>query len=365
VTNELEETLFLDHLSLVAVDHPAGTDVFPREGLVSTPANGLRLATVRDRRPAARVTDAAGRDASQAAGQVDRRYVDGLPRLPIRGYAKPHAVTIDLGAATPAEGAVLLLTGWTDYAFSSDNIAASQAGHALTPPALQVKDAAGRWVTALAEIGVPVGRPQTILVDLSDRFLSPSREVRIQTSMRVYWDRIEVARVAGPAVVPVTTTLPAARADLRWRGFSAPLTSDEPLAFDYAKVTPQSPWKQLPGRYTREGDVRELLRTVDDALVVSRPGDEVALAFEAAALPALPAGWTRTYLLHGDGFSKEMDINSASPDQAWPLPTHACATGGAGCATRPPSPLDEPAWFTRYNTRVVGRQVPRLAGLPR
>ena len=40
VTNELEETLFLDHLSLVAVDHPAGTDVFPREGLVSSPASG-------------------------------------------------------------------------------------------------------------------------------------------------------------------------------------------------------------------------------------------------------------------------------------------------------------------------------------
>ena len=84
------------------------------------------------------------------------------------------------------KGAALLLTGWTDYAFSSDNVAASQAGHALTPPALQVKDAAGRWTTVLAEIGVPVGRPQTIVVDLTDRFLSSSREVRIQTSMRVY-----------------------------------------------------------------------------------------------------------------------------------------------------------------------------------
>ena len=379
VTNELEETLFLDHLSLVAVDHPAGADVFPREGLVSKPVHGLQLATVRDRRPAARVTDAAGRDAGQAAARVDRRYVDGLPLLPVRGYAKPHAVTIDLGAITPAKGAALLLTGWTDYAFSSDNVAASHAGHALTPPALQVKDAAGRWTTVLAEIGVPVGRPQTIVVDLTDRFLSSSREVRIQTSMRVYWDRIEVASLAGDAAAPaapVVTRLAAARADLRWRGFSAPLTPDEPLAFDYTTVTPQSPWKQLPGRYTREGDVRELLQRVDDAFVVSRPGDEVAVAFEAAALPPLPAGWTRTYLLHGDGFSKEMDINSASPDQAWPLPTHAC---GADCTARrsgaeagpnpadahPASPLDEPAWFTRYNTRVVGRQVPRLAGLPR
>ena len=72
----------------------------------------------------------------------------------------------------------------------------------------------------------------------------------------------------------------------------------------------------MPGRYTREGDVRELLREADDLFVVSRPGDEIALSFDAAALPPLPAGWTRTFLLHSIGYSKEMDRNSASPDQA-------------------------------------------------
>ena len=124
-----------------------------------------------------------------------------------------------------------------------------------------------------------------------------------------------------------------------------------------------------PGRYTREGDVATLLATVDDAFVVSRPGDEVALSFDATKLPPLANGWSRTYLLHGDGFSKEMDINSASPDQAWPLPGHAvCPSGRTGCSTTTSStasPSNEPAWFTRYNTRVVGRQVARLAGLPR
>ena len=114
----------------------------------------------------------------------------------------------------------------------------------------------------------------------------------------------------------------------------------------------------MSGRYTREGDVRELLAAVDDSFVVARPGDEVALAFDANALPPLRPGWTRTFLLHGDGFSKEMDINSQSPDQAWPLPSHS-STHQAGT----PSTLDEPEWFTRYNTRVVGRQVPRLAGV--
>ena len=49
------------------------------------------------------------------------------------------------------------------------------------------------------------------------------------------------------------------RADLRERGFSAAVSPDgrEPFSFDYERVSAGSPWKAFPGRYTREGDVRE------------------------------------------------------------------------------------------------------------
>ena len=40
----------------------------------------------------------------------------------------------------------------------------------------------------------------------------------------------------------------------------------------------------MAGRYTREGDVRPLVARTDDLFVVSRPGDEVAVSFDAAAL---------------------------------------------------------------------------------
>ena len=78
----------------------------------------------------------------------------------------------------------------------------------------------------------------------------------------------------------------------------------------------------MTGRYTREGDVRELLAKSDDMFVIAAPGDEVALEFPAAGLPPLPEGWTRTFLLFADGYSKEMDINSATPDHVEPLPFH-------------------------------------------
>ena len=87
---------------------------------------------------------------------------------------------------------VLLLTGWTDYAWSSDNVAAAQAGKTMTLPALQVKDVQGQWRTVIEDIGIPVGRPQTVTVDLSGKFLSSSREVRLVTSMRILWDQILV-----------------------------------------------------------------------------------------------------------------------------------------------------------------------------
>ena len=62
---------------------------------------------------------------------------------------------------------MLLLTGWTDYAFSSDNVAAHQAGLQLTPPVAAGEGRGGRWRTVDADLGFPVGRPQTIVVDLS------------------------------------------------------------------------------------------------------------------------------------------------------------------------------------------------------
>jgi hypothetical protein len=221
-------------------------------------------------------------------------------------------------------------------------------------------------------IGIPVGRPQTIVVDLADKWMSASREVRISTSMRIYWDQIQVAWRDRSSTLPgalgggriISTTLDPVSADLRWRGFSAEATKEEPFTYDYARVSTTSPWKVMPGRYTREGDVRELVRATDDMFVVSRPGDEIALSFDASALPPLPAGWTRTFLLFSDGYSKEMDLNSASPDQAWPLPFHKMTTYPYAAPERFPITDAHRAYIERYNTRVVHRPMSIVPNAP-
>jgi hypothetical protein len=233
-------------------------------------------------------------------------------------------------------------------------VAGTQAGKSMKVPALQVRDSRGQWKTVIEDIGIPVGRPQTVTVDLTGKFLSDSREVRIVTNMRVLWDQILVDTSDGQSPIQMTRIEPKL-ANLRWRGFSREVAPDgrEPFGYDYSVVSFTSPWKALPGRYTREGDVRELLIKSDDMFVISRPGDEISLSFDATSLPVLPKGWTRTFLLYSDGFSKEMDINSASPDQVLPLPFHGMSKYPYGENEAYPMTAERSAYMERYNTRLV------------
>ena len=349
VTNELEETMFVDRLQLIAVDHPAEVEAYPNEGLKARPT-GFGLTMTRGARAVAHAVDDQGRDVTARLTSVDRRYPDGFRLDAIRGYAEEHALTLDLGV--DASQAVLLMNGWTDYAFSGDNLAASHSGRTLKAPSLQVKDATGQWRTAIEDIGIPVGRPQTVVVNLRGKVPPGSREVRILTNMRIYWDQVLVDSSGGEFGTVLTRIEPVV-ANLHWRGFSAESTPDgrEPYGYDYARLSTVSPWKQLIGNYTREGDVRPLLREVDDLFVVSRPGDEIALSFDASALPLLRAGTRRTFLLYVDGYSKEMDINSASPDSVEPMPFHGMTKYPYGPSEHYPN--REVAG--KYNTRVVSR----------
>src|SRR5439155_8511643 len=295
VTNELEEALFLDRLSLLAVAPPADVEVCPDEAMRASPP-AFRLFAVRDLRPPRSARDDRGRDLLPRLRALDHVFADGFPLHRIRGYAEEHGLVLDLGPEA-GEDTVLLLTGWTDYAFSSDNVAAQQAGLAQEPPRLDTETAPGVWKTAVPDVGFPVGRPQTLVVPMAGRWRGPSRRVRIVTNMRVYWDQARVATAVALPLDPVR--LEPARANLVERGFSATVSPDgrEPFSYDYDRVSALSPWKALPGRYTRPGDVRELLAATDDMFVVSPPGDEVAVSFDATWQAPLPAGWTRTYLL--------------------------------------------------------------------
>jgi tetratricopeptide (TPR) repeat protein len=358
VTNELEEALFIDRLSLIAVTHRDGTEVYPNEGLFAPPFPGHRLTVTRGALVPDEVVDEHGHDVRAQVVAVDRRAPADFSHERFRGYAADHFVEFAIPPRrTPR--LVLLLTAWTDYAFSSDNVAASQAGLSLRPPSLEIREADGRWRTIAAEVGIPVGRPQTVVVNLTGRAPQHALRLRVRTNMRIYWDQIRFDVSAGDEPTARTPVL-VDEANLRWRGFSFETSPDgrEPFSYDYSRVLLTAPWKLMPGRYTREGDVRELVSATDDRFVVSLPGDEMAISFRS--LPSLPAGWTRTFLLHADGFSKEMDRNSASPDVADPLPFHGMQSYPADALARRMTDAQR-AYVERYNTRVITRSIPSLS----
>ncbi len=121
-----------------------------------------------------------------------------------------------------------------------------------------------------------------------------------------------------------------------------------------------APWKALAGRYTRFGDVTPLVSDTDDRFVVSAAGDEIALRFDAAALPPLTGGWSRTFLLYANGFSKEMNLHSSSPDVLEPLPFHGMSAYPYPSSGRfPRSPAYE-RYRSEYNTRRVHGPLPPL-----
>ncbi|HEY8413058.1 MAG TPA: FG-GAP-like repeat-containing protein, partial [Pyrinomonadaceae bacterium] len=150
VTNELEEALFVDRVQLLAVAHPRDVEVYPNEGL-NFPPPQFKLYTTRDARPPLTAVDDHGNDVLERILKIDRRYPDDFRLQKIRGFADEHTLTLTLPdeGQKPADRVKLLLSGWTDYAWSSDNLAASQSGKALSLPALQVKDEQGQWKTVI------------------------------------------------------------------------------------------------------------------------------------------------------------------------------------------------------------------------
>ncbi|HEX2252769.1 MAG TPA: CRTAC1 family protein, partial [Thermoanaerobaculia bacterium] len=366
VTEELWEAAFFDHLRLWVVDHPPDVEV--ASTLKILPGRTIPEAVVASRalRPVAAAWDGRGDEVTGRVRHRDEVYADGYTVGPYQGVAAaPWTFTVDLGEA-PAAPVRLHLDGWIFPADASLNLAVAQRD-APPPelPRLEV-EVDGAWRVLMAETGFPAGKTKTMVIDTPP--LPPgARRLRLVTGLWLGWDR--VAWTASPAdgEPRVAARLAPSTAVLRWRGFSAPGRSapNGPHTFDYERVSQDSPWLPFPGRYTRYGEVGELLAEADDRSVILAPGDEMALTFDAATLPAPPAGWRRTVFLESTGWDKDADRNTWQAQQVEPLPFHAMSgyPYGPGEAF-PDTPLHRhyrQHWLTREVTAKPPAASPRRA----
>ena len=141
--------------------------------------------------------------------------------------------------------------------------------------------------------------------------------------MELYWDQIFFTVDEPPAEVR-TTELPLVSADLHERGYSRVVRDDSngPEQFLYDEVSTEPKWPPMLGRFTRLGDVRELLTKRDDRLLVMGAGDEVTLRFAVPAAP-LPPGWKRDFMLYSAGWDKDANLETIVGQSSEPLPFQA------------------------------------------
>ena len=356
VTEELHEVSYLDQIQLQVLDHPAGIDVITNEKFKSPPFPEFRLFGADRRVYPVRARDNNGADVLPALKRRDFEYPDSFQRN-AAGVAELHHLDLDFGNAATSNHAVLVLHGWVDWADGSTFVSAEQEHKNLTFPYLQVKDAAGNWKTVVEDMGIPSGKPKTMAVDLTGKFLSAARAVRIVTNLCVYWDEIYLLESdALPTVHLSTATM--FSADLHFRGFSKATIHPQrkkPEMFDYQSVSGTSMWNPTAGNYTRYGAVEGLLQDPDDRIVIMGSGDEVRLRFSAKGLPPLPGGWKRDFLLLVDGWAKDADANTAFSQTVNPLPFHGMSRYPYPAGEHYPQDQIHLDYLRKYNTRPALR----------
>ncbi|MDX1671662.1 MAG: FG-GAP-like repeat-containing protein [Balneolaceae bacterium] len=357
ITAELWETHFFDHVRLMAVDHPTGSEIFVDERF-TLPAPDPELIAVSYPEPVSLAWDQDGRDVTGLVRERDGRYLDTFALGDYQGVAEPHHVEIDLSGNKLSSKAVwLVASGWIYPTDSSINIAISQ-GSQEPPKAiqLQVPDGDGGWVTARENIGFPAGKNKTMMIrldDLIERY--KTRRFRLSTNMEIYWDRLAIANGRSKSKL-VTTEIDPQVAELRYRGYSEMKRPSrrKPEIPVYDKIATTEPlWRDLVGFYTRFGDVKELIAGIDDRYVIMNAGDELLLRFPVPDPPK--EGWTRDFIMISDGWVKDGDYNTGFSETVIPLPYHGMTDYSEfpGSLSEDPVYKRQRADWARFHTRYI------------
>jgi tetratricopeptide (TPR) repeat protein len=355
----LEEITYFDEAKLLAIDHPIGTRVQPNEmAAVGVAPPEFRMFCVRTPLRPLKATNHEGTDVTEAVQAVDRKYA-GATRADGRflGYAEPHWVEFEfgdqLGHLQPQDTVVLFLQGWVEYAYSSTNYAASQAGCRMQAPSVEVwRD--GEWKTLAADVGYPAGVNHMMTIDLAGKLLPSDCRLRLTSNMEVYWDEVFLAVHDGQTDLRIQE-IAARSADLHFRGYPREYSPDgqHPNLCDYSNMDRNAAWKQMAGEYTRFGDVLPLLDRADDCFVIMGHGEEITLRFAVDDLGPVPDGCVRSFVLKADSYCKDMDLYTAHPTTVEPLPFHRMSGYPYEPTEHYPDTEATRQYRSQYNTRRI------------
>jgi hypothetical protein len=322
----MEEINYIDQLRMVAVDHPAGTEVYPDERFLNEQpfASGKAVVASAHAHLPAGAWDDHGHDVLVALAQRDHNYVRDFTNLSYAGFADMHTLTLDLGDWSAKNPLRLFMYGYVEYFSASSMYSAWQAGIQPQSPTVEAQFPDGSWKQVVDDMGFPAGLPRTIVVDLTGKLPPGTRRIRMKTNLQIYWDQVLVDNDVDSSGEIWQTELPLSSAHLAFRGYPKQIEGATPgdLTYDYQSISMTGPFQWQRGAYTKYGNVTPLLTRADNHYVIFGSGEDIDAEFSDAVLPKLPSGWKRDYFFYADGFVKDMDFYEALPFTVAQMPFH-------------------------------------------
>lgn len=345
VTTELREAVLLDELRLITAIHPRGSIVLPYDRIATNPIDGVHLALLDNIQPLDHAVANEGQDITESLSEIDGKTVlaGGALSSPAIGHTSPGSLVFTVPQLDDNLPRALVLTGWYRFGSSSTNVAASERADIVGEwPVLEVQQG-GDWLEVDVEVGFPAGNTKTIICDLTDKIPMDANVFRLTTSLEVRWDAIHWGSLLPSDQLQIVESS-SKSAELQWHGVSH-LTATCPdgpqVPMPLSDSTMRLWTSNLPGWYTRYGDVQSLLRVSDERLALLASGDGVTVDFSQSGKLS-PSDSETTHLLYVRGWIKEWDPNAAPAESLSPFP-------GSDSAS------EHGDWQLEYNTRWVPR----------
>jgi tetratricopeptide (TPR) repeat protein len=322
ISCELREAVYLDHVKLLSVSHPADVHLFATDRTSQLPIVGVQWMAGRSPQPVAWATTAAG-DVTDRLQAVDGTMVLAGEQLvpPAVGHTMPGAIEFAFHDLDTNRPQMLVLTGWFRFGSSSTNVAASQRSDIASQwPKLEAL-VGDTWQLVDDNLGFPTGNTKSIVCRLDGKIPVGTSRFRLSTSLEVRWDAIELFDVVDQSDFDVIEQA-VSRCQVVPFGFSRLTTTsaDLPQTPDLRDVAVVPPWRStIAGWCTRYGDATSLLAESDLKLVILNSGDAAEIDFVAARRDTHSELQT-THFAYARGWIKEWDPNAEPPQQISPFP---------------------------------------------
>ena len=261
IAEDTNEIFYLDSVKLLAVDHPAGTDVFSTKSTFVNDLSGQGTIYSLNNHFSTPVSAING-EGQNVLPQVSK--LDGVFTTANRWTW--NNLTLNLGnlsGATNIDLVVAARTEWPSTSAGGENFMsyANKPGVMPSPPPyMQVMAANGSWVNVPEnrEFPIPATTDQTFDVNLTGLFPTNNFMLRINYYQLFQFDYIGVSTSTQQDMNVYTLT-----------------PSSAVLSQAYGSNSTSS------GAFTKYGDVTSLEQSTDNQFVIGRQGDVVSIQFSS------------------------------------------------------------------------------------